>query len=335
MKKAAAVFVALVSVAAFSAHAQGVPSFELAFATNPDTVTVPAVVWSQYPSVDLGVVTLTTGGGACYPTPISPTVSVGCFSVAGIYQVDLINSGSGYLYARAYFGWDGSNFYVPSSQPNIRLFSPESGSTTPQTTVVLSYGWNVGEATSTLFTGFDVRNLTTGFQYYPFEVTATTTVGSYSRTYVFGVGDRILWNAYIRDASSTIRVQDFPRVFSVVAPPSTTTNPFQSNLFSTTTYEDLQKTDTLVGLMSHKIPFDYVFLATSILLNPSYVATATPSFAMDLNLGATTTHVVLFSKDTILYYLPENTLVLFRSLIGAVLWVGWLYMIFHKVLNLI
>jgi len=243
-------------------------------------------------------------------------------------------SGGGEIAHEFQFAWNGSAWTQAAPQGFVRLISPEAGSTTAQTTVLLTYQYYTESTTTNLYTGYSVQNVSTGFQYLPDEVQATTTAGYRTRQMQFAVGDRILWNAYVRSASSSLRYTDFPRVFSVVVPPVTTT-PLYDSAFSTTSYESFAQQGEFLSLVSKKFPFDYIFLVPEILFNISGIATDTPSFAMDINLGATTTHVVLFSKGTVETYLSPSLLLIFTSLISAGLWLSWIYFVFHKVLNLL
>jgi len=83
--------------------------------------------------------------------------------------------------------------------------------------------------------------------------------------------------------------------------------------------------------LATKIPYSYFIDIKTSLSNISSSSGTFPSMTIPFTVNSSTSHFTLFSFSTVTHYIGSPLLATFRVLMQATLWIGFMYMVYHKV----
>lgn len=223
----------------------------------------------------------------------------------------------------------------------ISPYTPSNGSIATSTSVSFSVNYYFNDSTSygLLNTvAFDLVDVTTGSSAIRFGTASISASGqnSVSAVQALTAGHLYLWHPvmYSSTGSSTPISGDFYSLEVVYASASST--PFTGATVGTST---LPTTTNLLSflnipqLLATKVPFGYFFQsknAIELALHGS-TTTAIPSGTFSYKIpGHATSSMDLFSTSTIAYFVSNDSRLLLRGLMVAVLYFELVYLLYHR-----
>lgn len=252
------------------------------------------------------------------------------------------SSGSQDAYpAMRIYGIDPDNPFPGGFQTRIiSQIQPLNGALTADDVVQFEFTYFVNDTDEQLIThaGVDIRDLTTGFEYIPLEDEVIAS-GQSTFSQIAGLEEAHyhMWRPYLRNASSTRIIYGSWRSFDVVsysAPfeqiptdgsPSATSTMFGA-LFG------------MQGYLASRFPIAYFYDVAGIVATIDDEMAETNFPTLTLHTGSSTMpmgDLVFLSKDTVEMFAGDTTVTLFRTLMGAFLWIVFAFGVFYQIKKLI
>jgi len=235
----------------------------------------------------------------------------------------------------------GGNWEIGFSNTQIfeTTLSPALNSITGGTTVIFTYDYYYGDTGDVDVAGYEVNDVTNGFQYQTDEHNIIASGQStFTATSTLTTNHLHLWRAYLKNSSTgekkyTSSWTSFCVVGSCLGAgdyidPATG---LPINASSTSFWDFLN----VPQLLKTKVPTGYIYQYGTLLTTLSDIpATSTPIFNLPAEFASTSlpqlANIEFFSIDTIKELMPDWFISTMRGLLTAILWISFMFGILHK-----
>lgn len=215
---------------------------------------------------------------------------------------------------------------------------PDNGELTPDDIVNFQFTFynNDTDEDPVTFSGVDIRDLSSGFEYTPLESPIIISgEGSFSQIADLVEGHFHMWRPYLRNASSTRIVYGSWYSFDVVSY-SGQFDPLDPNADMATSTV-LGRFFSQQGYLANKFPFAYFYDVAGIVgtINDNMTETNFPTLSLNMASSSLPMGSLTFlSKDTVEMFAGSTAVALFRTLMSASLWLFFAYAVYAQIKRL-
>jgi len=245
---------------------------------------------------------------------------------------------SGTIYY-GYFNWDGTNVISSLQASTTRIVSqntPANSSTITTFVANINYDYFATGAGGYDKAGYELRDVTTGYQYNTLENTINSSgISTFSTSTAVTAYHMHMWRPYLRNSTTDTRINGVWYNFEVISASASSTPLLSGEGFSTTTTGFLQFLN-VPELLKTRLPFAYFFQFVDVMEDlDQYSSSTIPigSFSWKWASGTpaeSTITVDLFSTSTIQTYLTPTLTSLLRNLMVAVTYFSTMWFLFHE-----
>lgn len=215
---------------------------------------------------------------------------------------------------------------------------PDNGELTPDDIVNFQFTFynNDTDDDPVTFSGVDIRDLSSGFEYAPLESPIIISgEGSFSQIADLVEGHFHMWRPFLRNASSTRIIYGSWYSFDVVS---------YSGQFDPLDTEADMATSTALGrffsqqgYLASKFPFAYFYDVAGIIgtINDEMTETNFPTLTLSMASSSLAMGDLEFlSKDTVEMFAGSSAVALFRTLMASALWLFFAYAVYIQIKRL-